>query len=190
MQQQLGQCATAEDFSTILAVGMFASILTTCDAVNGAVSQSCDDSQVQMLTRTCYNADHSPNCAACLPMITQMAPMCPATFLDGEPAQLVAMCGAQAQVTAAEQMANCPDVTTSSVAVTTTCCDEPSEDCSSGVPSSCNAGCAAVFIPFYNDCGGLLGPALDMYAPLLAQCQAACPQCRTTNGAPIAGGGH
>ena len=27
-------------------------------------------------------------------------------------------------------------------AITTTCCDEPSEDCSTGYPQMCNAGCA------------------------------------------------
>ena len=33
------------------------------------------------------------------------------------------MCGAQAQVAAAEQMALCPDINTAATAVTASCCD-------------------------------------------------------------------
>eukprot|EP01047_Picozoa_sp_COSAG01_P038489 COSAG01_NODE_3126_length_6545_cov_7.559572_3_plen_160_part_00 len=32
------------------------------------------------------------------------------------------------------------------------CCNEASEDCSTGVPSTCNAGCAAIMVPFKDDC--------------------------------------
>ena len=32
------------------------------------------------------------------------------------------------------------------------CCDEANEDCSSGQPATCNAGCAAVLLPFFTDC--------------------------------------
>ena len=39
------------------------------------------------------------------------------------------------------------------------CCDEPSEDCSSGIPATCNAGCAAVVLPFFSDCSDVLGAA-------------------------------
>jgi hypothetical protein len=35
------------------------------------------------------------------------------------------------------------------------CCDEPSEVCTGGKPSTCNAGCAAVFLPFWADCGSV-----------------------------------
>ncbi len=35
-------------------------------------------------------------------------------------------------------------------------CDEPTEDCSSGIPAVCNAGCAAIFLPYYAECSGLL----------------------------------
>ena len=40
---------------------------------------------------------------------------------------------------------------------TAVCCDEPTEDCSSGAPASCNSDCAAVFLPFWTDCGDQLG---------------------------------
>jgi hypothetical protein len=41
-------------------------------------------------------------------------------------------------------------------AVTGECCDEPAEDCSSGQPAGCNAGCARVLLPYYDDCRPLL----------------------------------
>ena len=37
-------------------------------------------------------------------------------------------------------------------ALETICCDEPSEDCSSGFPTSCNEGCAAAMGTFWADC--------------------------------------
>ena len=33
--------------------------------------------------------------------------------------------------------------------MTRECCDEPTEDCGSGEPASCNPGCAAVLVPYY-----------------------------------------
>jgi hypothetical protein len=36
--------------------------------------------------------------------------------------------------------------------ISRTCCDEPTEDCSSGEPKSCNPGCAAVVLSFWSDC--------------------------------------
>jgi hypothetical protein len=39
------------------------------------------------------------------------------------------------------------------------CCDETSEDCTGGVPHTCNAGCAAVFEPYWRDCRALLKQA-------------------------------
>ena len=42
-------------------------------------------------------------------------------------------------------------------AVTRECCDEPTEDCSSGEPASCNPGCAAVLVPYYLDCREAFG---------------------------------
>lgn len=45
---------------------------------------------------------------------------------------------------------------TATALVNVECCDEPIEDCSSGVPTTCNAGCAAVFLAFWRDCAGAL----------------------------------
>ena len=41
--------------------------------------------------------------------------------------------------------------------VTSVCCDQPSEDCSSGSPATCNAGCAAVLVPYLQDCQLVMG---------------------------------
>ena len=71
------------------------------------------------------------------------------------------------------QAAACGDLNVRAAAVTAECCDEASEDCSSGAPASCNAGCAALFLPFWNDCGAPLGQDSPQYLAVVAQCQAA-----------------
>ena len=55
------------------------------------------------------------------------------------------------------------------------CCDEPEEDCSSGRPATCNAGCARLLLPFFSDCGSLLGAASSDYQDVVALCQIALP---------------
>eukprot|EP01047_Picozoa_sp_COSAG01_P092341 COSAG01_NODE_23731_length_803_cov_9.666193_1_plen_167_part_00 len=57
-------------------------------------------------------------------------------------------------------------------AVQAECCDDPSEDCSGGAPHTCNAGCAAVFLPFWADCGAQLGPN-PQYLSVVTMCQVA-----------------
>jgi hypothetical protein len=58
-------------------------------------------------------------------------------------------------------------------AVQTECCDEPSEDCSGGVPRICNAGCAAIFLPFWNDCAAQLHfQGNPIYEQTVAMCRA------------------
>eukprot|EP01047_Picozoa_sp_COSAG01_P027026 COSAG01_NODE_1767_length_9258_cov_3.704523_3_plen_293_part_00 len=53
----------------------------------------------------------------------------------------------------------------------TECCNQPSEDCSTGVPLVCNAGCAAVLLPMVTACTGYLSssntPGLDGAALLV-----------------------
>ena len=41
-------------------------------------------------------------------------------------------------------------------AITSECCDQIEEDCSSGLPSTCNVGCAAVLLPAVTACTGFL----------------------------------
>ena len=59
------------------------------------------------------------------------------------------------------------------------CCDEPTEDCSSGQPASCNPGCAAVLVPYYLDCRETLR-AEPGGGEVLAAVQAAVQQCDST----------
>eukprot|EP01047_Picozoa_sp_COSAG01_P089359 COSAG01_NODE_21482_length_900_cov_1.229713_1_plen_226_part_01 len=54
------------------------------------------------------------------------------------------------------------------------CCDEATEDCSGGYPRTCNAGCVAVFLPFWTECGSLLGSAA-VYQQTVSLCQQAQP---------------
>ena len=53
------------------------------------------------------------------------------------------------------------------------CCDEPSEDCSSGYPRTCNAGCAALFLPFWAECRTALGKESGNFEPVVELCEAA-----------------
>jgi hypothetical protein len=58
-------------------------------------------------------------------------------------------------------------------AVNYECCDEPSEDCSSGRPATCNVGCAAVVLPFFDDCSAALGTDASYFDAVVALCHAA-----------------
>jgi hypothetical protein len=60
-------------------------------------------------------------------------------------------------------------------AITTECCDEPSEDCTGGYPHTCNEGCAALFLPFWDDCRLALGKDSGSFEPVVALCAAASP---------------
>eukprot|EP01043_Picozoa_sp_COSAG02_P068459 COSAG02_NODE_11378_length_1736_cov_5.554673_1_plen_229_part_01 len=51
----------------------------------------------------------------------------------------------------------CPDLDSRSAEVNAVCCDDPEEDCTGGYPHSCNAGCAATFLPFWEECRSALG---------------------------------
>jgi hypothetical protein len=67
-------------------------------------------------------------------------------------------------------------------AVNVRCCDEPTEDCSSGTPATCNAGCAALFLPFWADCSSHFGPGASAFLGVVARCQAAASATATTGG--------
>jgi hypothetical protein len=60
-------------------------------------------------------------------------------------------------------------------AVNRECCDEDGEDCTGGYPRSCNAGCAAVFLPFWEDCHSALGKDSRSLEPVVALCEAVAP---------------
>ena len=62
---------------------------------------------------------------------------------------------------------------TSAATVTSTCCE--GADCSTGVPTSCTAGCAPVFLDFMESCGTLISAIPGMsqpYTQLQSQCRA------------------
>jgi hypothetical protein len=59
-------------------------------------------------------------------------------------------------------------------ALNSVCCTDPGESCSEGMPASCDAECAAVFLPLVDSCGNVLSQFLEPKAQqsLVAQCQA------------------
>jgi hypothetical protein len=70
--------------------------------------------------------------------------------------------------------APCGNMASRAQTVQARCCDEPTEDCSGGYPRTCNTGCAAVFLPFWAECGSLLGSAV-VYQQTVSLCQQAQP---------------
>ena len=67
------------------------------------------------------------------------------------------------------------DLTARAAEVTTECCDEPDEDCTGGTPHTCNAGCAAAFLPFWGECRSALGKDSGRFEAAVALCEAAAP---------------
>jgi hypothetical protein len=61
-------------------------------------------------------------------------------------------------------------------AITAECCDEASEDCTDGYPHTCNAGCAAVFLPFWADCRSVLGKGSTQFEGTVSLCEAAATE--------------
>eukprot|EP01043_Picozoa_sp_COSAG02_P014606 COSAG02_NODE_605_length_19635_cov_7.106982_8_plen_705_part_00 len=55
------------------------------------------------------------------------------------------------------------DLADRSAAVNAACCHEMAEDCNSGVPTTCNAGCSEVLVPYYHDCATALQQAQGGY---------------------------
>ena len=56
------------------------------------------------------------------------------------------------------------------------CCDEPSEDCSTGYPATCNSGCATVLLTVQNECNDFLSNTAAM-KPVKAAIDAAAATC-------------
>jgi hypothetical protein len=59
--------------------------------------------------------------------------------------------------------------------VTAECCDEPTESCSSGIPNTCNDGCAAVLPPMQASCSDFLSRLI--YRELKSTIDAAAAHC-------------
>lgn len=69
----------------------------------------------------------------------------------------------------------CGDIASRSAEMTATCCDEATEDCSGGYPTTCNIDCARVLLPFFLECSEELGDAFGMMDHVVALCRAAKP---------------
>ena len=68
----------------------------------------------------------------------------------------------------------CADFGGRTATVNDVCCNEKTEDCSSGRPATCNLGCAHVLLPFFDDCAGALGAAgAAQFDGVVALCRAA-----------------
>ena len=67
----------------------------------------------------------------------------------------------------------CSDFKARTTAVNTECCNDKTEDCSSGRPTSCDAACARVLLPYFADCQSSLGMYARDFAGVVALCHAA-----------------
>jgi hypothetical protein len=59
----------------------------------------------------------------------------------------------------------------STAAINAQCCGADDADCAGGLPTSCDAGCAATFLPFWASCGSAMQGAAD-YSGVVALCEA------------------
>ena len=98
-------------------------------------------------------------------MKSALPPLRPPLLLlcSAAPAQ-VAACGA--------------DVARTAAAINEQCCGSDDAACSSGVPTSCDAGCAGVFLPFSRDCPEVALP----FASVVALCEATVAVASGSNG--------
>ena len=78
------------------------------------------------------------------------------------------------------------DLASQSEAINRECCDEPAEDCSGGYPHTCNAGCAALLLPFWRDCRGALGKDSGQFEPAVQLCAAAVGSAGAAGGSSLA----
>ena len=77
----------------------------------------------------------------------------------------------RAQATSCSQS----DIATRSQAITTACCAEAGEDCSGGLPTTCNADCADTLMPFWEECQADLGAERAAFAEAAGICRGSHP---------------
>ena len=63
------------------------------------------------------------------------------------------------------------EMSSSTAAINAQCCGADDAECAGGLPSSCDAGCAATFLPFWAACGSVMQGAAD-YSSVVALCEA------------------
>ena len=62
-------------------------------------------------------------------------------------------------------------MSSSTAAINVQCCGVDDAECAGGLPTSCDPGCAAVFLPFWASCGSAMQGAAD-YSGVVALCRA------------------
>ena len=67
------------------------------------------------------------------------------------------------------------DIATRTQAITTACCTEAGEDCSGGLPTTCNADCADTLMPFWEECQADLGVERAAFAGAAELCRGSHP---------------
>eukprot|EP01047_Picozoa_sp_COSAG01_P047772 COSAG01_NODE_4595_length_4890_cov_3.789814_2_plen_1402_part_01 len=67
--------------------------------------------------------------------------------------------------------ASCGDISSRTHAVNDACCRDTC-NCVGGLPTTCSAGCAQHFLPFWSDCRDILQTSLSFFQPVLTKCQA------------------
>lgn len=133
--------------------GYFSRAGLSCDSVWAAVDDSVGSGAVCSFD---VGAVLNTKLAGGLPVGTIFEELCPVT------------CG-----TCVDTNCNAADLSSRSEAINRECCDEPGEDCSGGYPHSCNPGCAALLLPFWDDCQELLdGDARRLIEGTVAECEA------------------
>ena len=98
MTQQVEQCGQARDPGTFLQVQMFEQLLGLCAQGQAAAGQvnamRCSEEQLRTLSSACYaDKGHTQmRCEDCLPIVSQLATVCPVSFTDGEPLAFATAC--------------------------------------------------------------------------------------------------
>jgi hypothetical protein len=62
------------------------------------------------------------------------------------------------------------DMSSSTTTINAQCCGADDAECAGGLPTSCDAGCAASFLPFWASCGSAMQGAAD-YLGVVALCE-------------------
>eukprot|EP01052_Picozoa_sp_SAG31_P007552 SAG31_NODE_360_length_17025_cov_5.362460_15_plen_282_part_00 len=73
-----------------------------------------------------------------------------------------------------EGFRECPDLDERARQVTQACCSDARghNTCADGLPSTCDGACAEEVLPFFNDCGYLLGEDGAQFGPTISLCEA------------------
>jgi hypothetical protein len=117
---------------------------------------------------------------ACAQMMLSTHSRCNAWLRAAPMMALVATELADAASTCTRSCTNFAEFQTNAAAVNAVCCDEPQEDCSTGAPISCNAGCASVLIPVSEACDSWLSSIPSM-SPIRSALSSVASMCRGHN---------